>query len=235
MGLSQFKQRLADLWSLGRGPYLLLGLLFFSIFIAPPLIYDGYFPWLIIEIAFMLILISGVFALPFCRRTRFATILFASVALLARGLHQFNPHDLYMNVLDNVLTSLALGLFALLLIKRFLLDKTALEYRIASAVAVYLLFGVLWARLYELIHVLKPGSFHLGANVNDFSLLYFSFVTLVTLGYGDIVPISQVARSLTMLEGLVGQLYIVILISSLVSEFSASAAKAAQNEISKKG
>jgi len=98
-----------------------------------------------------------------------------------------------------------------------------LRFRIAAAVAVYLILGVLFARLFQVVHLYNHEAFSAGAGDNPFNLVYFSFVTLMTLGYGDIVPVSMAARSLAMLEGIVGQLYMVILISSLVSEFSAQA------------
>lgn len=103
-----------------------------------------------------------------------------------------------------------------------------LRYRIAAAVAVYLIFGVLWARLYDVVLLFNAASFSSNETMNSYSLVYFSFVTLMTLGYGDIVPVTIPARSLAIFEGVVGQLYIVILVSSLVSEFSALAVKSSE-------
>ena len=96
---------------------------------------------------------------------------------------------------------------------------------IFGAVAVYLLFGAVVAILFQVIHLVDPGSSLEGMRragtaaagdyqFNDF--LYFSFVSLTSLGYGDYAPVGPAARSLAMFEGVFGQLYIAILIARLV-------------------
>jgi hypothetical protein len=82
----------------------------------------------------------------------------------------------------------------------------------------YLLIGMMWAFVFSVLESLQPGSF-LMADSHDKSIkdfLYFSFVTLTTLGYGDITPLSDQARSLVMLEAIVGQIYITVFIARLV-------------------
>jgi hypothetical protein len=113
-----------------------------------------------------------------------------------------------------------LTIFALLMIQTFLVTGRAWAHRIAAAVAVYLLLGLIWARLYETVELLAPGSFRVaaGEHLSSASLVYFSFVTLATVGYGDLTPIHLIARNLAVLEAITGQLYMVILISRLVSE-----------------
>jgi voltage-gated potassium channel Kch len=96
--------------------------------------------------------------------------------------------------------------------------------RVQGAVALYLVIGLVFAHLYGLLNVLAPGAF---ANVppglsSDAvfyrgRLLYFSFVTLTTTGYGDIVPLHPVARSLATLEAVIGQLFPATLLARLVS------------------
>ena len=90
---------------------------------------------------------------------------------------------------------------------------------LAGAVAVYLLIGIAWAVIYALIEGLSPGSFALaeaGKGTIWDQLLYFSFTTLTTLGYGDIAPLTPVARIWTVFEAVCGTLYLAILISRLV-------------------
>jgi hypothetical protein len=95
-------------------------------------------------------------------------------------------------------------------------------HRIRGAVAVYLLVGLSWAWIYRLSLLLAPGAIVV-ANSPDQNLLagthlvYFSFTTLTTVGYGDIVPVHAIVRSLANLEALIGQLYPVILIGRLIS------------------
>ncbi|MEO1201425.1 MAG: ion channel [Pseudomonadota bacterium] len=94
---------------------------------------------------------------------------------------------------------------------------------IFGSVAVYLLFGVVMAIAYQFGNSLSPGSIIEsvpaestlgGPQFKEF--LYFSFVTLTSVGYGDLTPINQFARSLAMFEGVVGQLYLAILVARLV-------------------
>ena len=95
--------------------------------------------------------------------------------------------------------------------------------RIRGAIAVYILLGVLWSLAYQLLDRLAPGSFHFAETARptlgrlSHRLVYYSFVTLTTVGYGDITPVHPLARSLAAGEALVGQLYPAILIARLVS------------------
>lgn len=224
------KEKFYYLWTNGRGLYILLGLLFFGIFISPPLISAGYISDILIECVFALILITGVFATPCRVLIRFGILIIAFSAVITRILHRFNPSNFTIATADNILAVISLVAFSLLIIRYFLLGKCLLRYRIVASVVVYLILGVLWARLFEIIYLFNPAAFSLDVKLNPFSLIYFSFITLLTIGYGDIVPVSIAARSLAILEGLLGQLYIVILITSLVSEFSALAIKSNKEE-----
>jgi hypothetical protein len=95
--------------------------------------------------------------------------------------------------------------------------------RVAGAIAVYLLLGLLWALAYGVISATDPDSFR---GVESFSVgkpgaqmdfIYFSFVTLTTLGYGDISPVAPIAKTLAWLEAVFGQLFLAVTIARLVS------------------
>ena len=98
--------------------------------------------------------------------------------------------------------------------------------RIVGAICVYLLLGVIWALTYSVLELAVPGSF---AGFETWSnrgweseWLYFSFVTMTTLGYGDLLPISATARVMAYLQAVFGQFYIAILVAGLVSAYIAS-------------
>ena len=96
---------------------------------------------------------------------------------------------------------------------------------LSGAVSVYLLIGIAFAQLYDLIETLHPGSFIAGFLEAEASpgwtlLLFYSFMTLTTVGYGDITPATDAARSLAILEGTVGVLYVAILIARLIGSSS---------------
>ena len=91
-----------------------------------------------------------------------------------------------------------------------------------GACCVYLLIGLIWASLYAVIEAAAPGSFDFGplaggaAGTEEGRLVYFSFITMTTVGYGDITPVAPVARTFSAMQGLVGQLYLAIVIARLV-------------------
>jgi energy-converting hydrogenase Eha subunit C len=88
-----------------------------------------------------------------------------------------------------------------------------------AAVCVYLLIGLTWATLYIFIDYMYPNSFiDTGAKIaiDAPRFLFFSFITLTTVGYGSLIPDTDPARSLTLLEAVVGQLYLAILVARLV-------------------
>jgi len=102
--------------------------------------------------------------------------------------------------------------------------------KILGAICLYLLMGLIWAILYTLMQLSFVDAFqNLGDNTEWFTLfpdfIYFSFVTLTTLGFGDISPVQPVARFLVYLEAIVGQFYLAILVASLVGSRMSSLAK----------
>lgn len=90
---------------------------------------------------------------------------------------------------------------------------------IFAAIVSYLLLAVIWSFVYSSLELVYPGSFNVSAaRVDDsrYHFIYFSFVTLTTLGYGDIAPLTDKASSLVIVEALVGQIFLVVLVAWLV-------------------
>jgi Ion channel len=100
-------------------------------------------------------------------------------------------------------------------------SRTVTQSHLYTAVNIYLLLGLLWATLYLAVDAFYPGSIQIGSQPAQHAtnLLYFSLITLSTIGYGDIVPLSGEARILAALEGVTGVLYIAITVALLVSRF----------------
>ena len=127
-----------------------------------------------------------------------------------------------------VLPFLAIGVSGLLLFAYttiFVLWRVLRSARVTGdtlcgAIAVYLMIGLTWSLGYVLLEYLQPGSYQVAAGgmrqANGKELLYFSYVTLATLGYGDVVPVTDGARSLAVLEGLCGTIYMAILVARLI-------------------
>jgi hypothetical protein len=94
--------------------------------------------------------------------------------------------------------------------------------RIFAALDAYLLAGFLFGVAYWTLHRMNAASFA-GAPAADMGLstsMYFSFVTIATLGYGDIVPVTAPARGLAVVEAISGQMYLAVLVARLVSLYS---------------
>jgi len=87
--------------------------------------------------------------------------------------------------------------------------------KISAAICVYLIVGLLWALMYSLMYSLFPGAFNIeNPEMSDF--IYYSFITLSTLGYGDITPMMPSAQALAYVEAITGQIYLAVLIAGLV-------------------
>jgi hypothetical protein len=100
--------------------------------------------------------------------------------------------------------------------------RAILTAHLYTAVSIYLLLGMQWFAIYSAIDVFRPGSFLFNkAAIADrqTELLYFSLVTLSTVGYGDIVPLDGEVRMLAALEGVAGVLYVAITVALLVSAY----------------
>lgn len=95
--------------------------------------------------------------------------------------------------------------------------------RLVGAICVFLLLGVIWALMYSLLELVAPSSFsgidRVAGAAWATDWIYFSFVTLTTLGYGDVAPVSATARSLAYLQAIAGQFYLAVLVAALVSAY----------------
>ena len=124
-----------------------------------------------------------------------------------------------------MLTNLAFFLFVtLVILHRILTTRTVTKDTIFGAVCVYLLFAYLWGILYLITALGVPGSFAtfypdtaaLGT-IEYGDAMYFSFVTITTCGYGDLIPVGNASRSLAMLEAATGVLFIATFVARLVA------------------
>jgi len=125
--------------------------------------------------------------------------------------------------LETVRTLILLGFFVLtawLAARQVLFTGPIDENKMIGAVCIYLLLGLVWAMLYLLVLAVQPTAFNGVAPTAwhaDFpDIVYFSFVSLTTLGFGDVTPAEPIARFLVYLEAVVGQFYLAILVVSLV-------------------
>ena len=172
-----------------------------------------------------------LFAIVVTSPNRFIIIFAVAIILpnlfliwLKMGVEQGDWRFMLRNILDVAFLSLA----TVLIIKHiFSTNRITFDY-INAALCVYLILGLLWVSLYDIAEIIEPGSFVLpndgladfdgDENRGDIVIrkIYFSFVTLLTLGYGDVSPIHSIARLLTIIEALIGQIFLVVLVARLV-------------------
>ncbi len=215
---AKLQQRAQGFWSTDRSLTVLLVLLVGNIFILP---LAEFATWgrVVARAVLSLIIISGVIATLSDRRIVLLVIVLALGSLFV-GWGNVERPNLYLELFNNLYALLFVGFLIALIMRQVFRPGPITARRVQGSVAVYLLLGVLWAVWYEIVELLQPGSFQVvsqkGKDILP-QLAYFSFTTLTTLGFGDIVPLRALARSLVMLEALVGQLFPVVLIARLVT------------------
>ena len=196
----------------------LLALMAFGIFVLPVVVEptaDITWPSMVL---LTLILVSGVTAIVEHRRLAATLIVLTIAVVVTRATHAVLP-ERELGGWQDVLLVAAFIVLAFAIGINVFASRRAVGDRLFGAIALYLLLGVIWAIVYALVPATVPHAFAgtLPLRTTFFDWGYFSLVTLTTLGYGDITPVAHVARSLAVLESLVGQLYPAIIIARLVS------------------
>ncbi len=204
--------------------YLLLALLGFIVAI-PILEYARVIPESFeAPLAFTILMLIGVWSLRTTRFTFHAGTVFVIVGVIANTLSAYKA-DTFYNVMALVAMFVFLSLATYTSLKAVLDGGTVDTNRIFGAVCVYLLVGILWSILYALTYTFDSSSFSgaLSNTTESWSIdwLYFSFVTLTTIGYGDILPVSPAARALAYTEAIFGAFYLATLVALLIGAFLA--------------
>jgi voltage-gated potassium channel len=171
------------------------------------------------------VLCMGVLAVGGRRRTLVLAVVFALPAIVGSWVHHIWQEGFPTEaVLATRLVFLAFVIARLLV---FILCAAKVNSEVLCAgVSVYLLIGLVWSLGYRLVASAAPDAFAFSVppssshEMTRFNALYFSFMTLTTVGYGDITPVSPVARMLAIMEAMSGTLFVGMLIARLVSLYS---------------
>ncbi len=198
------------------------------LFLLIPFIVDHFLALELMLLALSVGLVIGVYALSRSRRLLATAVVLVVVnqglrwAALASG-------DPTLVLLAHISRPIFFGFATFFIIRHLFRESEVTTETVFAVLCGYLLLGIVWASLYALIELLNPGSFvsggepvfssHLGQldRGRGSLLFYFSFVTLTTLGYGDVTPATSAAGTFAALEAVTGQLYIAILIARMVS------------------
>lgn len=205
-----------------RSLSVLLALLITHLFVITPLSPDMHdAAEVVVAVMYTLVLFSAAMAIGMRG--------WGHVWLLALVVTEFGVHWLHvashtqvtllLQTSSGFVFSVSLACAILMLVMR---DGPITRARIEGAIAFYILLGPAWAFAYKLVYLVWPTAFLVntgapptGAGLQPF--LYFSYVTLTTVGYGDVTPVHPLARSLANLESLTGTLFPAILLAQLVS------------------
>ncbi|MBT3259424.1 MAG: two pore domain potassium channel family protein [Deltaproteobacteria bacterium] len=158
------------------------------------------------------------------RKSRFfkLTIVLGACTILGESSSYFTDSKNIL-IATNFLSCTYLGLVTFLIAGAVTRQQETNADTIMGGLCVYILLGVFWTILFVNIELLSPGSFSFGVHGQPqnmqslYKLMFFySYVTLLTIGYGEVVALSGMAQTLTILEGLIGQFYLIFFMASLV-------------------
>jgi hypothetical protein len=200
-------------WESDSGLSVFLGLLVLVLFVLPPLVEpEGGMRGLVVDVGLSVLLLAGVAALSTHPAVRAALFVLVIGALAVR----WGPFSAPATAAAALVSVAAM---AFVVLGQAFRSGAVNIHRIQGAVAAYLLLGLAWALAYELVDLLAAGAFSGTGSAGPARsrFVYFSFVTLTTVGYGDVTPVHPAARSLALTEALTGQLYPAILLARLVS------------------
>jgi len=170
-----------------------------------------------------LVMLSAVVAVGGRRRTLIVAVVLVTPACVCRWINHVRPDLMPPEV--HATAGIVFMLFAVTHLLRFILRAPRVNTEVLCAgISGYLLLGSLWAFAYTLVDQLIPSSFVFGSGpertMAGIEAMYFSFVTLCTIGYGDITPASDASRMLAIVEAVVGVFYVTVLIARLVAMYS---------------
>lgn len=198
------------------GRFLFLFISMVLMFVLRPFLTERVALGYLMEIFLLLIFLSAVYAVS---QKRITLIIALLLVLLMEILQLFSylKDSPALDTLSNILGGILLAYTAAVILFHLFREDRITGDMIMGAICAYFLMGLIWAFLYSTLEFFQPGSFQMPqGTVNQATFTYYSYVTLTTLGYGEITPISTPARSFALLEAMMGQLYLAVLIARLV-------------------
>ncbi len=203
--------------------YLLISLLL--LFLMNPLVGQLVSARILMHILFSIFLICTIYAVRQKERVRIIALILLLPALFGTWFGYVADHAAFhLTAMSSSI--LFLGFTGTLIVSDVFKEEDVTVDTISGAVCVYLFIGLTWAELYSLIEFFEPGSFTIRKYLLQTSgyqperqtplFLYYSFVTLTTLGYGDITPLTPPARAFSYVEAVLGQIFMAVMIARLV-------------------
>ena len=160
--------------------------------------------------------LASAYALTEDRRKTMIILFIAAPFVILDGLNVYFTSRVLMILAFSFATILYFYIVSLL-VKNLLSARVVTANLIYCAISIYLLIGIMWAGIYNIVEGISPGSFSGMSETVD--LIYFSFVTLTTVGFGDIVPMSTFGKRLAIFEAAMGSIYMAVIIAMIVGRY----------------
>lgn len=192
-------------------------------FIIPPFFVNTPNRMHIISALFSLILVISVYAIERNRRTLRVGIVLAAILIGIQWFGVLFYTNINLIIIDRAATCLFFALVSVGVINYIIRSEEVTASIIFGAICGYLLIGISWSFLHALIYSLNNQAYAFPATISNvpqiatLNFIYFSFVSISTVGFGDITPVSHVARTFTWLEAITGQIYLTVWIARLLA------------------
>ncbi len=152
-------------------------------------------------------------------KTRISTYLLGILAMIFIWLEFMNTNSITLAIC-RLVSSFALFLnFCILLLDQLRKIKTINLQFILGPILGFIYLGIMGGILFEATHLIDPASFHVMGDYSGYVFYYFSFISITTVGYGDVTPLTPPAQSLTLVLNIVGQFYLAIVIGVFVGKY----------------
>lgn len=216
-----FKKIKAFIWNENLGVIWLFIALLILIFIDYPLSGAGLIDKTVSDIIVSILLILSLISINVFKERKKSMIILGMIVFFLNIMNMISDNPV-LNDIHVAGKVIFFNIVIFIVLRTIFQSKKVTKYTVIGSIVVYMLFGLMCATAYFFFYNNFPDSFHFAnslGNEKDVSsqFIYYSFTTLTTLGMGDITPISPITRSITIFEALIGQLYPVVLIGSIIS------------------
>jgi len=203
------------------------------LFVATPFIDRPPYGELVETLAVTLVLLGAMLAVGGNARTLITGAVLVAPAVAARWIEHYMPGVL-PPFSGSGFSVLFLGFVAYQLLRFVLRSPEVTGDVVAASMSTYLLLGLMWAAAYVFAEGRHPGSFALfGTPMTTFTWLdgyYFSFITLISIGYGDMTPLTRTTQMLAIVEGMAGMFFLVTVIARLVGHYAPNGSRKQQSQ-----
>lgn len=205
--------------AIGEHKYLIALIATFNFLLTPfHIVLTGFNAAYVVVINYTLVIISSAL-IASDKGSKLISYIIGFLTLLAIWLEFSNANSETILIYRLVLSFLLFACFCIILIKQLLkIKKINLQFILGPLLG-FLYLGIIGGILFEAIHLMNSNSFQLTTDFSGYSFYYFSFISITTVGYGDITPLTAAAQSITLVMNIIGQFYLAIVIGVFVGKY----------------